>query len=73
MPRKQFVADLQQAKGFSGPENTIHGVQAGEDDGQVSFLYVHSNSVKPVFVTAGVDGETTSIVLTWYAADFTAF
>ena len=38
MPRKAFVADLQEAKSSSVLSN-VHNIRAGEDDGTFTFTY----------------------------------
>ena len=40
MPRKAFIADLQEATRDFTRVN-VSGIKAGEDDGQVSFQYEH--------------------------------
>ena len=55
MPRKQYAADLAQAI-ISHGVDFIHDLCAGEDDGQIKFLFVHSALQQPVSVVAGVTG-----------------
>jgi len=56
MGRKDFVRHLDAARTSHGVEH-IHDVQRGEDDGQLTFVYIHSSLETPIFLTALVTGE----------------
>lgn len=57
MPRKAFVADLQEA--ISGPPvEGVSELQAGEEDGSFTFVYTpKSSTYAPVPIHALVTGE----------------
>lgn len=59
MPRKQFIADLQQAT-TSAQIAKVHDIHPGEDDGQITFLFAQGTLERPITVTASVTGEYTS-------------
>ncbi|KAK5175425.1 uncharacterized protein LTR77_000564 [Saxophila tyrrhenica] len=51
MPRRQYVADLQQAQSDLLPAG-IHDLQTGEDDGQFEFLFSNGDPSSAIKVTA---------------------
>lgn len=59
MPRKAFVADLQNAIVEFRSEN-ISDLKAGEEDGTISFDYItHDGAYEPTTIQAIVPGKTT--------------
>lgn len=44
MPRKAFVADLQEATKIFERIN-VSGLKAGEEDGMINFHYLHSDGI----------------------------
>ena len=55
MPRKAFVADLQEATN-AFERNNVSGLRAGEEDGMINFQY-HTGDEGTTEVTILVPGE----------------
>ncbi|KAF3935929.1 hypothetical protein ABW20_dc0108831 [Dactylellina cionopaga] len=51
MPRKAFVADLQQVQSNS-PHTSVTSIKKGDDDGSFTFKVTPSDATKPIEVTA---------------------
>lgn len=65
MPRREFLADLNTLKDNPIANGAVHDIQRGEEDGSITFLFIHPKLEHPVQILAGVTGmeHTASILL----------